>query len=50
MYYDCLIDKQIDEALDKMEKQGQKLPNTIYYPVWNGKQWEYKPLQPSVKK
>lgn len=50
MHYDSLIDKQIDEALDQLEKQRQEVPNTIYYPEWNGKEWVYKPIKPRAKR
>ena len=47
MYYDCLKDKMVDEALDQLEKENKTLPRTIYYPVWNGSQWVYEPIKNS---
>lgn len=47
MKYDCLKEKMFDEALDQLEKEKTNLPNTIYYPVWNGKKWVYEPIKNS---
>ena len=45
MRYDCLKDKMFDEALDQLERENRTLPNTIYYPIWNGSQWVYEPIK-----
>ena len=47
MYYDCLKDKMFDEALERLEREDVTRPKTLYYPVWNSKEWVYEPIKNS---
>lgn len=45
MRYDCLKDKLIDEALDRLEKEGKTLPEYRFTTEWDGTKWVYKSVK-----